>query len=112
MNESSPLCPNFQRAVELIGRRWTGAILFVLLRGRARFSGLRASIPGITDRMLAERLRELEAEGVVRREVIPAMPVRVEYALTEKGSALAVPVEAIGRWAIAWSAPSEPGQRE
>jgi DNA-binding HxlR family transcriptional regulator len=102
MDGSSPLCPHYQRAIELIGRRWTGAILFLLLRDRLRFSGLRAAIPEITDRMLSERLRELEEEGIVQREVVPEIPVRVVYSLTEKGRALALPVEAIGRWATEW----------
>lgn len=96
------LCPRYHRAVELIGRRWTGAIVYVLLAGRARFSELRAAIPDITDRMLSERLRELEREGVVEREVVPEAPVRVEYFLTGKGRALAAAVDAIGRWAHEW----------
>jgi DNA-binding HxlR family transcriptional regulator len=104
MDRSSPLRPHYQRAIELIGRRWTGAILFLLLRDRLRFSGLRAGIPEITDRMLSERLRELEEEGIVQREVVRDAPVRVEYSLTEKGRALARPVEAIGRWAEEWHA--------
>ena len=103
MNPITPnLCPMYHRAVELIGRRWTGAIIFVLLRERCRYSDLRAAIPEITDRMLSERLRELEEEGIVERSVIPEMPVRVEYALTEKGAALAEAVGAIGAWAHQW----------
>src|SRR5437868_6033455 len=78
-------CARFHRASELIGRRWTGAIIFVLLRTRCRFATLRDAIPEITDRMLSERLQELEQEGIVERTVVPAMPVRVEYALTRKG---------------------------
>ena len=77
------LCHRFHRAVELVGRRWNGAIIFLLLQDRARFAQLRAAIPGITDRMLAERLHELEAEGVIVRTVLPDPPVRVEYALTK-----------------------------
>lgn len=102
MDDDTPLCPRFHRAVELIGRRWTGAIIFVLLRGSARFAALRASIPEITDRMLSERLRELEQEGIVERSVVPETPVRVEYALTEKGRALAAAVDALGAWAHDW----------
>lgn len=101
---SSPLCPYFHRAVELVGRRWTGAIIFVLLRGRARFSELRGAIPDITDRMLSERLRELEQEQIVERHVVPDTPVRVEYSLTDKGRSLATAVDAIGRWARDWLA--------
>ena len=109
MNHSPSLCPRFHRAIELVGRRWTGAIIFVLLKGRIRFAGLRAAIPEITDRMLSERLRELEQEGVVERCVVPDTPVRVEYALTEKGRALATAVDALGAWAHDWM---EEGQQE
>lgn len=96
------LCTRFHRASELIGRRWTGAIIFVLLKARCRFATLRDAIPDITDRMLSDRLQELEAEGIVERAVIPETPVRVEYALTKKGRALAEAIEAISRWADKW----------
>jgi DNA-binding HxlR family transcriptional regulator len=96
------LCPRFHRASELIGRRWTGAIIFVLLKARCRFATLREAVPEITDRMLSERLQELEDEGIVARTVIPEMPVRVEYELTKKGRALAAPIEAIAHWADKW----------
>jgi DNA-binding HxlR family transcriptional regulator len=97
------LCSRFHHASELIGRRWTGAIIFVLLRSRCRFATLREAIPDITDRMLSERLQELEDEGIVERTVIPETPVRVEYALTKKGRELSTAFEAIGTWAHKWS---------
>ena len=106
------LCPLYHRAVELIGRRWTGAIIFVLLKGRQRYSDLRAAIPEITDRMLSERLKELEREGVVERHVVPHTPVRVEYALTPQGEALARPVEALAAWAHEWLPAAEEDRRE
>src|SRR5687768_10909775 len=93
------LCTRFHRASELIGRRWTGAIIFLLLKQTCRFATLRDAIPDITDRMLSERLQELEEEGLVERTVIPETPVRVEYALTRKGKALAEPIGAIANWA-------------
>ncbi len=96
------VCDRFHHAIELIGRRWTGALIFVLLRSRCRFAELRAAIPDITDRMLSDRLRELENEGVVERTVIPETPVRIEYALTKKGRALAAAFQAIGEWAHKW----------
>ncbi len=96
------LCPRFRRASELIGRRWTGAIIYVLLESRCRFATLRAAVPGITDRMLSERLQELEGEGIVARTVVPETPVRVEYALTRKGRELAAAVGAIAGWAERW----------
>lgn len=100
--ETPALCGRFHRASELIGRRWTGAIIFVLLRARCRFATLRDAIPDITDRMLSERLQELEQEGIVERTVVPETPVRVEYSLTKKGRALAAAMDAIAEWAAKW----------
>ncbi|MEX2540256.1 MAG: helix-turn-helix domain-containing protein [Trueperaceae bacterium] len=102
------VCPRYHHAVELIGRRWTGAILILLLQGRTRFNELANCIPDISDRMLSERLKELEAEGVVRRIVLPETPVRVEYQLTDKGRSLQAAVSAISDWAESWlAAPDE-----
>jgi DNA-binding HxlR family transcriptional regulator len=106
------LCARFHHASELIGRRWTGAIIYVLLRTRCRFATLREAIPDITDRMLSERLQELEAEGIVERKVIPATPVRVEYTLTKKGRDLASAVDAIGEWAEKWVELETPARRK
>ena len=102
------LCTRFHRASELIGRRWTGAIIFLLLKQTCRFATLRDAIPDITDRMLSERLQELEDEGLVARTVIPDTPVRVEYSLTKKGKALAEPIGAIADWAEKFIALPEP----
>ena len=93
------LCTRFHQASELIGRRWTGAIIFVLLQKTCRFATLRDAIPDITDRMLSERLQELEQEGLVERVVVPDTPVRVEYSLTKKGKALAEPINSLANWA-------------
>jgi len=101
-DHSAALCPRYHQAVELVGRRWAGAIVQILLAGPARYAELRAAIPDINDRMLAERLRELEAEQIVVRTVLPEAPVRVEYTLTEKGRALETALTAIGRWAERW----------
>lgn len=100
------LCTKFHKAVELIGRRWSGAVVQLLLRGPARFAELRDAIPDISDRMLSERLRELEEEGIVARTVIPETPVRVEYSLTAKGRGLEPALGAIGKWAERWSEPA------
>jgi len=102
-HELSTFCPAYHRAVELIGRRWTGAILRALLTDVKRFNDLAAAVPGLSDRMLAERLKELEAEGVVVRRVFPETPVRVEYRLTEKGLALESVVRAVAGWAESWA---------
>ena len=96
------LCPRFHKAVELVGARWTGAIIRLLLDGRARFTELRLAVPQMSDRMLSERLRELEREGIVERTVIPEVPVRIEYGLTDKGRALQSAFDAIARWAERW----------
>ena len=98
----SPVCTRFHRAVELIGGRWTGAIIRTLLQGKTRYAQLKAAVPDITDRMLSERLRFLETEGVVLRRVLPASPVRVEYELTEKGHSLERALNEIGSWAERW----------
>lgn len=96
-------CPKFHHAVELVGRRWTGAILRALLSGVTRFSDLTAAIPGLSDRMLSERLKELESEGLVLRHVFPETPVRIAYELTEKGRSLGDVIEAVSVWAERWS---------
>ena len=96
------LCDRFHHASELIGRRWTGAIIFVMLRTRCRFATLREAIPDITDRMLSQRLHELEREGIIARLVVPETPVRVEYTLTKKGRALGKAIGAITDWAHTW----------
>jgi DNA-binding HxlR family transcriptional regulator len=79
-----------------------------MLSGITRFSDMKQAIPGLSDRMLSERLKELEAEGVIARTVIPETPVRVEYRLTEKGQALSAVVESISNWAVDWTSPSAP----
>ena len=95
-------CPYYHVAVELIGRRWTGAILRAMLAGVSRFTDIAASIPGLSDRMLSERLKQLEAEGIIVRRVIPETPVRIEYRVTAKGRALAAVVTAVSEWAEHW----------
>jgi len=96
------LCPRYHRAVEIIGRRWSGAILRVMLDGATRFSQIKHAVPDITDRMLSERLKELEAEGLVERQVMASTPVKVDYHLTRKGLALEPVLESIGKWATGW----------
>lgn len=110
--ELRALCDRFHRAVELIGGRWTGAIIQLLLRGPARFGELRAAVPDISDRMLSERLHELEAEDIVERLVVPETPVRVEYRLTEKGEALEPALNAIGKWATRYVEPARPAKAD
>jgi DNA-binding HxlR family transcriptional regulator len=100
--DESKLCSRYHHAVELIGRRWSGAIISVMLNGPQGFNELLAAVPGLSDRLLAERLRELESEGLVRRTVRTGPPVRVHYALTPAGESLKPVVDSLGRWAQKW----------
>ena len=102
---SAPMCPRYERAIQLLGKRWTGLLLDALLRGPQRFCELTSAVEGLSDRVLSDRLRELEVEGIVERIVYPHIPVRVEYQLTEKGKALAPVVDAIHAWAEEWVSP-------
>jgi|SRR5579884_1669004 len=95
-------CPRFHHAVELIGRRWSGAIINAMIPGPQCFNELLAVVPGLSDRLLTERLRELESEGLIRRSVLPGPPVRVSYELTESGKDLEPVLRALGRWAERW----------
>ena len=95
-------CPRYQRAIEMIGRRWSGAILRALITGTTHFADLARTVPGMSDRLLSERLKELEAEGLVVRTVTPSTPVRIEYTLTPMGQALLTVVESIAGWAEAY----------
>ena len=95
-------CPLYERAVLVLGKRWTGLLLNALMDGPRRFCELTTLVEGLSDRVLSDRLRELEMEGVVKRIVYPQIPVRVEYQLTEKGRALKPVVDAIHTWANEW----------
>lgn len=100
-------CPHFQRAIELVGRRWSGTILRALLGGARRFSEISAAIPDISDRALSLRLKELEKEALVTRSVGATQPVTVSYELTDKGRALEGAIAAVERWAHDWVASTE-----
>lgn len=95
-------CPLYHEAVELVGRRWTGAILRVLLEGPLRFSEVAQAVPELSDRLLSERMKELESRGIVARTVHPGPPVRVEYGLSEMGCELGPALSEIQRWAQRW----------
>ncbi|HEX2054346.1 MAG TPA: helix-turn-helix domain-containing protein [Actinomycetota bacterium] len=98
-------CPGYNRAAEIIGSRWAGAVVRAMLGGATRFGEIRASIDGITDRVLSKRLKDLETEGILTREVFSDTPVRIEYHLTEKGRALSSVVDAMTEWADEWLQP-------
>ena len=96
------MCPRYEHATQLLGKRWTGLLLHALMQGSSRFCELTTLVEGLSDRVLSDRLRELEAEGIITRVVLPQIPVRVEYHLTEKGLALKPVIDAIHAWAEEW----------
>jgi DNA-binding HxlR family transcriptional regulator len=98
------VCPHFHDAIELIGKRWTGAIVFALTEGPLRFGELREAVPGLSDRLLSRRLRELEREGLVARSVESGSPVRVVYSLTDAGAELRPAIAELKSWARRWRA--------
>ena len=99
---SNGVCPHFHAAIELIGKRWTGAIISSLTEGPLRFADLARAVPGLSDRLLSQRLRELEEEGLVEREVEAGTPVRVTYSLTQKGEELRPAIRELRQWAQRW----------
>lgn len=101
--KNNALCPKFEAAFELLGKRWTGLIIQVMLNGPKRFSDFQEVIPNLSPRMLTERLKELEEHGVVVRQVYPEMPVRIEYELTDKGRDLQNVMTEVQAWASKWS---------
>jgi DNA-binding HxlR family transcriptional regulator len=101
-SQAKGCCPLYHEAVELVGRRWTGAILRVLMDGPMRFSEIAQSIPELSDRLLSERMKELEARGIVARTVISGPPLRVEYELSKMGRELEPALSELQRWAKRW----------
>jgi DNA-binding HxlR family transcriptional regulator len=101
--EKYHMCPKFENAFELLGKRWTGLIIRTLLSGQKRFSDIAEAIPNMSARMLTERFKELDKEGIVTRKVYPETPVRIEYELTQKGYELQVVMNEIQKWAEKWS---------
>jgi len=100
--EQFHLCPKFENAFELIGKRWTGLIIRVLMEGPKRFKDISDMIPSMSDRMLSERFKELEASGIIIRHVYPETPVRIEYELTDKGKGLEQVMDELQKWADSW----------
>lgn len=98
------VCPHFHAAIELIGKRWTGAIVCALTERPLRFGELAKAVPGLSDRLLSQRLRELEDEGVVERLVEPGAPVHVTYSLSGKGAELRPAIAELRAWARRWHA--------
>lgn len=96
------MCPKYEGAINILGKRWTGLIIHVLLRGPVRFKDIREMVPQMSDKMLSERLKELEELEILERKVYPEIPVRIEYELTEKGKSLRPVIESIEAWGQQW----------
>jgi len=96
------VCPHFHAAIELIGKRWTGAIVCALTERPMRFGELGKVVPGLSDRLLSQRLRELEDAGLVERDVEAGTPVRVTYSLTARGEGLGPAIAELMGWAKQW----------
>ncbi|MBD2867611.1 winged helix-turn-helix transcriptional regulator [Paenibacillus arenilitoris] len=99
--EQSELCPRFQKGMDIISKRWTGLIIYQLLSGPQRFCAVQSALP-ISGRLLSERFKDLQFEGIVDRHVYPEIPVRIEYSLTEKGRALEPVIREIEAWSRNW----------
>jgi DNA-binding HxlR family transcriptional regulator len=97
------ICQHFQRAADLLGKRWSTLIVSAMLAGATRFSDIRDAVAPISDTLLSERLKQLEADGIVHREVTPSTPVRIEYRLTEEGRDLERAIDELRRWAERWA---------
>jgi DNA-binding HxlR family transcriptional regulator len=93
-------CRSFQGAVELVGKKWTAGILLAGLRGARRFVEYRAHVDGISDKLLAHRLRELEADGLIERTVVPTTPVLVTYRPSERAVGLMRALHPLVEWSI------------
>jgi len=98
----SRMCPKYEHAAELLGKKWTGLIVRVLMGGPKRFKDMKEQIPDMSDKMLTDRMKELESSGLVKRTVYPEMPVRIEYELTEKGRDLEDVIMSIQNWGEKW----------
>lgn len=93
------MCPKMESAFSLLGKRWNGLIIHVLMDGPKRFKDMTVTIPTISQKMLAERLKELEQNEIVERQVLPETPVKVIYKLTDKGLALQAVFQEMQKWA-------------
>src|SRR5438045_2465223 len=95
-------CP-IEQTVTILEGKWTLLILRELFTGTKRFGELRAALPGISPKTLAERLRILEKQGIIARTIYPEVPPRVEYALTELGQTLSPIIESLRAWGTQWA---------
>lgn len=95
------ICPRFEKAVSLLSQKWTALVIYQLLTGTQHFSEIQSAI-GISGKVLSDRLKDLEQEGIIKREVLPTTPVTIEYSLTEKGRSLEAIIREIEEWSQCW----------
>ncbi|MBD7908180.1 winged helix-turn-helix transcriptional regulator [Sporosarcina gallistercoris] len=107
----STICPKFEKAISLLSQRWTGLVIYQLLLGTQRFSEIQSAV-GISGKVLSDRLKDLESQGIVKREVFPETPVIIEYSLTEKGHAMAPVLKEIENWSQHWVTSEEDASHE
>ncbi|WP_034550916.1 winged helix-turn-helix transcriptional regulator [Carnobacterium funditum] len=107
-SKQKEICPKFEHTFSILGKKWMGLIIDVLLEGPQRFKNIAAAIPNVSDRVLVERLKELEQEGLVLRTVDPNATMRVAYSLTKKGKDLKNVMNAVQSWADEWVCIVEP----
>ncbi|SET17380.1 helix-turn-helix domain-containing protein [Paenibacillus sp. NFR01] len=100
--KSFEMCPRFEKAVDLLSKRWVALIVFVLMQGPRRFGEIESCLSNLSGKVLSDRLKEMETEGIIQRTVYPEIPVRIEYSLTDKGRALAPILGEIGAWSTEW----------
>ncbi|MBW4080827.1 helix-turn-helix domain-containing protein [Paenibacillus sp. S150] len=96
------MCPRFEKAVDMLSKRWVALIVFVLMKGPRRFGEIESCLSNLSGKVLSDRLKEMENEGIIQRTVYPEMPVRIEYSLTSKGNALAPILGEISNWSTDW----------
>lgn len=96
------MCPRFEKAVDLLSKRWVALIVFVLIPGPRRFGEIESCLSNLSGKVLSDRLKEMETEGIIKRDVYPETPVRIEYSLTNKGTALAPILGEISSWSSEW----------
>lgn len=96
------MCPRFEKAVDVLSKRWVALIVFVLMNGPRRFGEIESCLSNLSGKVLSDRLKEMENEGIITRTVYPEMPVRIEYSLTDKGTALAPILGEISNWSTEW----------
>jgi DNA-binding HxlR family transcriptional regulator len=101
-------CRRFTSSVELVGKRWSSSILLAIARGASRFTEILAVVPGLSDRLLAQRVKELEATGLLERHVIASTPVQVRYGLTPRGADLIASLQPLVAWGQRWQKPQRP----